>query len=190
MEFLMRKVLFSAIFFIIFFTSHLFIYANGSFTLKSKDLGGQGTLEQVFNGFGCTGENISPELNWQNIPEGTKSFAITMYDPDAPTGSGWWHWIMFDIPANTTELKKGAGNVEKNLAPKNSIQSVTDFGSFGYGGPCPPNGHGFHRYIITIHALKVDKLNLDKNANPAVVGYNLNFNTIEKSSIMFYYKRD
>ena len=170
--------------------SNLGLKAEGSFTLKSKDLGGQGTLEQVFNGFGCTGENNSPALNWENIPAGTKSFAITMYDPDAPTGSGWWHWVMFDIPANITELKKGSGNIEKNLAPKNAIQSITDFGAVGYGGPCPPVGHGFHRYIITVHALKVEKLNLDKNATPAVVGYNLNFNTIEKASIMFYYKRD
>lgn len=186
----MKKVLISGIILILLVFTNVDTYSKGTFSLFSKDLGGQGTTEQVFNGFGCTGENISPELNWENVPEGTKSFAITMYDPDAPTGSGWWHWVMFDIPANTKELKKGAGNVEKNLAPLNSIQSKTDFGSYGYGGPCPPNGHGFHQYIITVYALKVDKLGLDKNINPAVVGYNLNFNTIEKSSIVFYYKRD
>ncbi len=105
----MRKVLFSAIFFIIFFTSHLFIYANGSFTLKSKDLGGQGTLEQVFNGFGCTGENISPELNWQNIPEGTKSFAITMIDlnafgPNIPFD----HWMLINLPSSFLFLRNSS----------------------------------------------------------------------------------
>ncbi|MDB5272001.1 MAG: phospholipid-binding protein precursor ybcl [Chitinophagaceae bacterium] len=160
-----------------------------TFTLKSSDLGGQGTTNQVFNGFGCTGGNISPQLSWENVPEGTKSFAINMYDPDAPTGSGFWHWVVFDIPAGTKELKANAGNPEKNLLPAGAIQSLTDFGKAGYGGPCPPEGHGFHQYIITIYALKTDKLGLDKNTNPAMVGFYLNGNTIQKSSLVFYYKR-
>lgn len=161
-----------------------------TFTLKSKTLSGQATEKQVFNGFGCTGLNISPDLYWENSPKETKSFAITMYDSDAPTGSGWWHWLVFDIPSSTTNLVENAGNLEKNLLPKGTIQSVTDFGKTGYGGPCPPQKHGFHTYIITIHALKVDKLNLDATANPALVGYMINANTIEKSSIVFYHKRD
>jgi len=86
-----------------------------------------------------------------------------MYDPDAPTGSGWWHWLIFNIPANVHELKRGAGDPKKNLAPKNSIQSVTDFGTPGYGGPCPPVGDKPHRYIITVYALDVEKLDLDQN---------------------------
>jgi Raf kinase inhibitor-like YbhB/YbcL family protein len=161
-----------------------------TFTLKSNDLGGQATDKQVFNGFGCSGQNISPQLSWTNVPEGTKSFAITMYDPDAPTGSGWWHWLIFDIPADVKELKENAGNVSLNLAPKGSLQSMTDFGQAGYGGPCPPEGHGFHQYIITIYALKTDKLGLDKNANPASVGFTINYNTIQKASLVFYHKRD
>jgi len=160
-----------------------------TFTLKSKDIGGQATSKQVFNGFGCTGENISPELSWENAPTGTKSFAITLYDPDAPTGSGFWHWIVFDIPANTTELKSGAGNLSKNIAPAGAIQSKTDFGQPGYGGPCPPEGHGFHEYIITVYALKTDKLGLDQNASGAFVGFNLFSNTIAKASLVMYYKR-
>src|SRR6266436_6729147 len=92
--------------------------AQNTFTLKSKDIGGQATTQQVFNGFGCTGGNISPQLSWENVPEGTKSFAVTMYDPDAPTGSGWWHWVVFNIPAGTTSLPKGAGDVKKKLTPK------------------------------------------------------------------------
>jgi len=119
-----------------------------TFTLKSNDIGGQATLKQVFNGFGCTGENLSPQLFWENAPKDTKSFAITIHDEDAPTGSGWWHWVMFDIPNTTTELKTGAGNESKNIAPNGSIQSLTDFGKSGYGGPCPPQGHGFHKYTI------------------------------------------
>ena len=160
-----------------------------TFTLKSPDVGGQATNQQVFNGFGCSGANISPQLIWENVPRGTQSFAVTMYDPDAPTGSGWWHWLMFDIPKTSTKLPSNAGNVKMDLAPKGAIQSMTDFGSTGYGGPCPPPGHGFHTYIITIHALKVDKLGLDAKASPALVGYNLNANTIQKASIVMYYQR-
>lgn len=160
-----------------------------TFTLKSKDVGGQATMTQVFNGFGCTGQNISPQLSWENVPAGTKSFAVTIHDPDAPTGSGFWHWVVFDIPANTNELKTDAGNVAKGLAPKGSIQSMTDFGKPGYGGPCPPEGHGFHQYLITVYALKTDKLGLDQSAAPAFVGFNLWANTIEKASIVMYYKR-
>lgn len=160
-----------------------------SFTLSSKTLGGQATDKEVFNSFGCTGKNLSPQLSWANAPEGTKSFAVNMYDPDAPTGSGWWHWVVFDIPANVNELAEGAGDPTKNLAPKGCVQSVTDFGKPGYGGPCPPEGHGFHQYIVTVYALKTDKLGLDKNASPAMVGYYLNANTIAKASLVFYYKR-
>jgi len=144
---------------------------------------------RLFNGFGCSGANISPQLSWENPPAGTKSFAVTMYDPDAPTGSGWWHWLIFDIPTTAKELPSNAGDVKTNLAPKGSIQSMTDFGSVGYGGPCPPQGHGFHTYIITVHALKTDKLGLDEKASPALVGFNLYANTIKKASIVMYYGR-
>lgn len=160
-----------------------------TFTLKSADVGGQASANLVFNGMGCTGGNISPQLSWENAPEGTKSFAINMYDPDAPTGSGFWHWVVFDLPANTKELKSNAGNPDKNLLPAGAIQSITDFGKAGYGGPCPPEGHGFHQYIVTVYALKTEKLGLDKNTNPAMVGFYLNANTIEKASLVFYYKR-
>ncbi len=160
-----------------------------TFTLKSTDIGGQATNQQVFNSFGCTGENKSPQLSWANAPEGTKSFAVTMYDADAPTGSGWWHWLIFDIPANQTALKQAAGNLALNLTPEGAIQSNTDFGQPGYGGPCPPQGHGFHQYVITVFALKTDKLGLDKTANPALVGYYLNGATLAKASIVMYYKR-
>jgi Raf kinase inhibitor-like YbhB/YbcL family protein len=160
-----------------------------TFTLKSKDVGGQATSKQVFNSFGCTGENISPQLSWENAPKDAKSFGITMYDPDAPTGSGWWHWLVFDIPAGTKEIKSGAGDAAKTLLPAGAIQSTTDFGKAGYGGPCPPEGHGFHTYIITVYALKVDKLGLDATASPAMVGFYLNANTIEKATIVMYFKR-
>jgi Raf kinase inhibitor-like YbhB/YbcL family protein len=164
--------------------------AQKTFTLSSKDLGGQTTKTEEFNGFGCTGKNQSPQLSWANAPEGTKSFAITMYDPDAPTGSGFWHWVVFDIPANSNELVTNAGNITLSLAPKGAIQSVTNYGANGYGGPCPPEGHGLHQYIFTVYALKTDKLGLDANANPAIVGYYLWMNTIGKASIVSYYQRE
>ncbi len=160
-----------------------------TFSLKSNELGGQATEKQVFNSFGCNGKNMSPQLFWENAPSGTKSFAVTIFDEDAPTGSGWWHWLIFDIPSTVNELKSGAGNLSLNLAPNGAIQSLTDFKSQGYGGPCPPEGSKSHRYVITVYALKADKLGLDATANPALVGYMLEQNLIEKTSIIFYYKR-
>lgn len=96
-------------------------------------------------------------LLWKNAPDGTKSFAVIMYDPDAPTGSGFWHWVMFDIPANVHELASNAGNVNFLLTSKGAVQSVTNYGTKGYGGPCPPVGHGIHQYVITVYALKTTK---------------------------------
>ncbi|ANW94873.1 kinase inhibitor [Wenyingzhuangia fucanilytica] len=169
------------------FTSTLF--AQKTFTLTSKTIGGQATITEEFDGFGCTGKNESPQLSWSNAPEGTKSFAVTMYDPDAPTGSGWWHWVIFDIPANVNELVSNAGDIDLKLAPKGAVQSVTDYGKPGYGGPCPPEGHGLHQYIITVHALKTNTLGLKANTNPATVGFYLWNNTLAKASIVTYYKR-
>jgi hypothetical protein len=160
-----------------------------TFTLKSKDLGGQATGKQEANGSGCNGSNLSPQLYWENPPSGTKSFAVTIFDESAPTGSGWWHWLIFDIPVSSRELKTGAGNLAQNLAPAGAIQSVTDFGSPGYGGPCPPPGTGIHRYVVTLYALKTDKLGLDGTTNPATVGFMLGQNVIEKASMIFYYKK-
>ena len=160
-----------------------------TFTLRSNSIGGQMTSMEEFGGFGCTGENKSPQLSWENAPEGTKSFAVTMYDPDAPTGSGWWHWLAFDIPSNVTELVENAGNPSLNLMPSSVIQSITDYGEKGYGGPCPPEDHGIHQYVFTVYALRVESLGLDADTNAAVVGFNLWNNTIAKASIVSYYQR-
>lgn len=178
----------SRLFFIALLLSDIALHAQ-TFTLKSNELGGQATEKQVFNGFGCNGKNLSPQLFWENPPTGTRSFAVTIYDEDAPTGSGWWHWLIFDIPASVNELKAGAGNISLNLAPDGSIQSITDFKSNGYGGLCPPEGSKAHRYVITVYALKTNKIGLDANANPALVGFMLEQNVIEKASIVVYYKR-
>jgi Raf kinase inhibitor-like YbhB/YbcL family protein len=158
-----------------------------TFTLKSNEIGGQATQKQFYNGFGCKGENISPQLMWENPPEGTQSYAVTIYDKDAPTGSGFWHWVIFNIPSEVKELKSNAGDLIKNLAPKDAIQSMTDFGKPGYGGPCPPAGVP-HQYLITVYALR-NKLDLDKNASPAMVGFYLNSNMLAKASIVMYAKQ-
>lgn len=168
----------------------LFLLALGlglhaqTFTLKSKELGGQFVNKQFANSFGCNGDNISPQLSWENAPKETVAFAITMYDPDAPTGSGFWHWVMFNIPANVNELKSNAGDENGKKMPKDAISVKNDGGKEGYMGPCPPAGPA-HRYIITVYALN-KKLDLDKNASCAVVGFNLHFATIAKASIMVY----
>jgi Raf kinase inhibitor-like YbhB/YbcL family protein len=145
--------------------------------------------EQVFNGFGCTGKNISPSLNWSGAPAGTKSFALTVYDPDAPTGSGFWHWVVFNIPANTTKLAKNAGDLKANLMPAGAVQSRTDFGVPGYGGPCPPKGDKPHHYIFTVYAVDVDHLDGDANTTAAVVGFMLNFHTLAKGRLTGIYGR-
>jgi Raf kinase inhibitor-like YbhB/YbcL family protein len=155
-----------------------------TFTLKSNDVGGQATQKQFSNSFGCHGQNLSPELSWTNAPAGTQSFAVTIYDKDAPTGSGFWHWVIFNIPATTTELVTGAGNIGKALAPTGSIQSNTDAGQPGYTGPCPPPGAP-HQYLVTVYALK-STLPLDKNTSPAVVGFYLSNMMLAKASIVFY----
>jgi Raf kinase inhibitor-like YbhB/YbcL family protein len=160
-----------------------------TFTLKSADLGGQFTNEFIAGTFGCSGANKSPQLEWQNAPAGTQSFAVTIYDPQAPTGSGWWHWLIFDIPASTHELKQGAGNPSVNLAPVGSIQGITDYGVTGYGGPCPPPNDAPHGYVITVYALKTTKLGVDNKVSAALTGFMLNQNVIAKASIVVYYKR-
>ncbi|EQA43195.1 Raf-like protein [Leptospira broomii serovar Hurstbridge str. 5399] len=134
--------------------------------------GGVITNAQVFNGFGCSGDNVSPDLQWTGAPKDTKFFAVTVYDPDAPTGSGWWHWVIFNIPADVTSLESKAGN-ERGTLPKGAIQSRTDFGKPGYGGPCPPAGDKPHKYIFRVIALK-DKIPLDQDASGALVGFYIN----------------
>ena len=166
-------------------------FAAGKFTLESVEIkpGGKIAEAQVYKGFGCEGGNVSPSLLWKNAPAGTKSFAITVYDPDAPTGSGWWHWVMFNIPADVNSLRAGAGNSDRSQAPKGAVQSRTDFGTPGYGGPCPPQGDKPHRYIFTVYALKVDKIDADESSSGALVGFMLNANKLGKASFTATYGR-
>jgi Raf kinase inhibitor-like YbhB/YbcL family protein len=156
---------------------------QGAFKVSAPDLESKGriTAAHVYNSFGCTGQNISPALNWSNAPAGTKSFAVTAYDPDAPTGSGWWHWVMYNIPASATGLAAGAGNGRN--APSGSQQGMTDFGTKGYGGPCPPVGSKPHHYHFKVFALKIDKLDVPGNATSAMIGFNLNANKLATATV-------
>ena len=160
--------------------------AAGAMTLTSPDIksGGKIAMEQVFTG--CDGGNVSPALNWSGAPAGTKSYVLTVYDPDAPTGSGFWHWSVANIPASVTSLPKGAGG-EKGM-PEGAIQVRNDFSQVGYGGPCPPKGPP-HHYHFTVYAIDVDKLPIDANASPAVVGFNTHFHTLAKASFIGLYGR-
>ena len=162
---------------------------NGRFRVTSPDLESRGriALGHVYNGMGCNGQNISPTLQWSNPPAGTRSFAVTAYDPDAPTGSGWWHWVMYNIPASATGLPAGAGNGRNAL--RGSVQGPTDFGTRGYGGPCPPAGDKPHHYHFTVFALKVDRLDIPSNATAAFIGFNLNANKLGTARLTGLYGR-
>lgn len=162
----------------------------GRFTLTSTQFAPGGTLAeaQVFNGFGCKGGNRSPALAWSNAPAGTQSFALLVHDPDAPTGSGWWHWVLYNIPAGTSSLPAGAGDAQKGLLPAGAVQGRTDFGTVGYGGPCPPPGKP-HHYHFRLYALKIAKLELPADATAALVGFNVRAQSLGSAELTGLYGR-
>lgn len=142
------------------------------------------------HGFGCAGGNRSPHLSWEGAPETAKSFAVTCFDPDAPTGSGFWHWVVVNIPAGVNELPLDAGNPASGKLPAGALQVRTDFGKPGYGGPCPPPNDHPHRYLFTVHAVSAETLPVTADTSAAVVGFNLHFQTIEKATLMGLFKRE
>lgn len=162
-----------------------------AFKLESPDIRANGTLDKRFeaNVFGCTGENQSPALKWSNAPKGTRSFAVTVFDPDAPTGSGWWHWSVVDIPATVTELKPDAGKVGNGNLPAGARHVRIDYGVAAWGGACPPPGDKPHRYVFTVHALKVDKLDIPADATAALAGFMINANSLGKAGFTARYGR-
>jgi Raf kinase inhibitor-like YbhB/YbcL family protein len=161
------------------------------FQLSSPDIKAGSSIDKKFefDGFGCSGENKSPALQWRGVPAGTKSFAVTVYDPDAPTGSGWWHWSVINLPADVTSLKADAGAVGDANLPKGARQVRIDYGVTGWGGMCPPAGDKPHRYIFTVHALKTDKLEIPADATAALAGYMINANALAKASFTATYGR-
>jgi Raf kinase inhibitor-like YbhB/YbcL family protein len=161
-----------------------------AFELSSSDVPANSTIpmKNVYKGFGCSGGNVSPALSWANPPADTKSFALTVYDPDAPTGSGFWHWVLFNIPAAVNSLPTGAGNPH-GKHPKGAIEARNDYGDYAYGGPCPPPGDQPHHYIFTVYALKVDKLPLKRSTSDAVIGFMIHANQIDKATFTATYGR-
>ena len=158
------------------------------FSIDSVQLGDKSfEPAQVSNGFGCHGGNVSPSIRWSGTPAGTQSYLLTMFDADAPTGSGFWHWVVADIPASVHALESGAGNDASKL-PVDALAVKNDIGNAGYLGPCPPQGET-HRYIITLTALNVPKLPVDANATPAVVGFVAHYQTIGKATVVVRYGR-
>jgi Raf kinase inhibitor-like YbhB/YbcL family protein len=157
-----------------------------NFRLSSTSVseGAQLAKSQVFAGFGCEGDNVSPQLSWSGAPKGSKSFAITVYDPDAPTGSGWWHWDAVNIPASVNAVGLGASGSGK--MPKGTLEITNDYGTTGFGGACPPPGQ-VHRYIFTVYALSVEKLDLPKNPSNAFVGLMIHANMIGSAHITAVY---
>ncbi|HEV8390152.1 MAG TPA: YbhB/YbcL family Raf kinase inhibitor-like protein [Dongiaceae bacterium] len=147
------------------------------------------TERQVLNAFGCAGADLSPALAWSAPPPGTKSLAVTIYDPDAPTGSGWWHWVAFNLPADLRALPEGAGDPNATMLPSGAVQSRTDFGIPGYGGACPPEQDAPHRYQMTVWALDVDHLDLDANASGAMVGFFLRAHAVGQATLTALYGR-
>ena len=160
--------------------------------LKSADFadGDYLSMDHVMStdyGFGCSGSNRSPQLSWSGAPGGTRSFALTCYDPDAPTGSGFWHWVVANIPANVTQLAAGAGSAGGSL-PTGAVVVRNDAGKREYGGPCPPQGDHPHRYFFTVFAVGAEQLSVNADTSPAVVGFQLHFNTLDKAELVGLYK--
>jgi Raf kinase inhibitor-like YbhB/YbcL family protein len=156
------------------------------FDVESDDLIDGGLLQNVNVGniMGYEGGNRSPQLRWTGYPPETRSFAVTMFDPDAPTGSGFWHWVVFNIPAAVNELVQGAGAGHDSGLPEGAVQTQNDLGLKGYIGAAPPPGDSAHRYVIAVHAVDTEQLDADVNSTPAIVGFNLRYHSIARAVVI------
>ena len=162
-----------------------------TFTLSSPDIPSGGSVPRhfEFDGFGCSGDNRSPVLRWSGAPAGTRSFAVNVYDPDAPTGSGFWHWYVIDRPASVSELPANAGAQGGALLPAGARQIRNDYGAYAWGGVCPPPGDPPHRYVFTVHALSVERIDVPDDAPAALTGFMVNAHTLAKASFTATYGR-
>ena len=159
--------------------------------LTSPDIAEQRSMSEAYinSGSGCSGGNLSPALQWRGAPAGTKSFVLTVYDPDAPTGSGWWHWVVYNLPPSVDRLARGAGDPARVLMPAGAVQGRTDFGTYGYGGPCPPWGDRPHRYVFIVHALDIDVLPVKPGATAAMVGFAVHAHELAAAKLTTIYGR-
>ena len=162
-----------------------------TFSVTSSDVtdGQELPVPHVSGVMGADGEDRSPQLAWSGFPEGTRSFAVTVYDPDAPTASGFWHWAVANIPADVTELPSGAGDKDAPQLPEGAVQLRNDGGFAGYVGAAPPAGHGPHRYFVVVHAVGTERLDVDADATPAVLGFNLFFHTLARATMVLTYEQ-
>jgi Raf kinase inhibitor-like YbhB/YbcL family protein len=154
-----------------------------SFTLTSGDVRNGEPMDAAFAHGSVGGGNLSPQLSWSGFPDGTRSFVVTCFDPDAPTGSGFWHWSLVDLPASVTQLPRGAGAGGSTPAEEGAFAVRNDFGERGYGGAAPPPGDRPHRYVFAVHAIDVERLDVPPDASPAYVGFNLTFHTLARAAI-------
>jgi hypothetical protein len=171
---------------------HDFLPEVPSFTVTSTDITDGETLPEAqrSGAFGVPGgRDVSPQLSWSGAPEGTRSYALTCYDPDAPTGSGFWHWAVANIPAGVTELPTDAGAVGGAGLPDGAVMLTNDAGMKGFVGAGPPPGHGDHRYYFTVHAVGVSSLELPESATPAFLGFNLFSNTLARATLVAEFGR-
>lgn len=167
----------------LFFLTAATAASAGSLTVESPDMAsGQLAPAQFAKVFGCSGGNVSPEVHWSGAPEGTLSYVVTFYDPDAPTGSGFWHWVAVDIPADVNALSAGIGDDASGL-PKGAYMVRNDAGDAHFLGACPPEGTK-HRYVLTVKAIKMAKLPVPENATPALVGFVSNMLKLDEASIV------
>lgn len=164
---------------------------SAEFTLTSPEFPDGGRLAEThsYNGFGCSGQNRSPALQWSGAPDETRSYALLVHDPDAPIASGWWHWLIVNIPASATGLPAGAGDPAADEAPAGSQQIRTSFGSPGYGGPCPPPDHGDHRYNFVLYALGVEQLELPADATAELAAFMVESNAVGRARLTGLYSR-
>jgi Raf kinase inhibitor-like YbhB/YbcL family protein len=154
--------------------------AVGSFTVTSSDVRDG---EPMADAHSFVGGSTSPHLSWEGYPAETRSFTVSCFDPDAPIVSGFWHWVAVNIPVSVTELATGAGAGDGSGLPEGAVQTRNDFGTAGYGGAAPPAGDRPHRYYFVVHAVDVDRLDVDASASPAVVGFNLAFHTLARAIV-------
>ena len=162
---------------------------GGEFMLTSGEVAEGATVpeEQVYAGGDCHGGNVSPSLAWRHAPSGTQGYAVSMHDPDAPQPGGWWHWLVFNIPATVTSLPKDAGR--PGHSPGDAVQGLNSFGSVGYGGPCPPAGHGVHRYVFTVYALDTAQLPLTSHAEPGFADALIRRHALGQARLTAVYQR-